>query len=262
MEHPRHTRAWPAGLPLLVAICIGLLTACSSNWVRWEERDLTYQVKPGDTLYGVAFQHQLDHRDLAWWNGIGRDGKLYPGQILRLDPPLPGELRQPHVPRYGGTGSPGRPPNDSVASRPATPRPQPPPQPRATPRPASAPVVGPNRWRWPIKGPIVARFAPAQGRKGIDIGGKAGDSISAAADGKVVYAGGALKGYGELVIIKHGEDYLTAYGHNAKLLVQEGQQIKAGQAIATMGLGPQNRPLVHFEIRRLGQPVDPEPLLP
>ena len=99
-------------------------------------------------------------------------------------------------------------------------------------------------------------------KQSIDIGGKAGDSISAAADGKVVYAGGALKGYGELVIIKHGEDYLTAYGHNAKLLVQEGQQIKAGQAIATMGLGPQNRPLVHFEIRRLGQPVDPEPLLP
>lgn len=261
MEHPRHTRAWPACLPLLVALCTVLLTACSSSWVRWEERDLSYTVKPGDTLYRVAFQHQLDHRDLAWWNGIGRDGTLQPGQILRLDPPLPGELRRPHVPSNSGVVSSRRPPAEPVA-RPSTPRPVAPAQPRATPRPASAPVVGPKRWQWPVRGPLLARFAPAQGRKGIDIGGKAGETIAAAADGKVVYAGGALKGYGELVIIKHGEDYLTAYGHNAKLLVQEGQQIKAGQAIATMGLGPQNRPLVHFEIRRLGQPVDPEPLLP
>ncbi len=260
MEHPRHTRAWPACLPLLVALLAVVLTACSSNWVRWEERDLSYTVKSGDTLYGVAFSHQLDHRDLAWWNGMARDGTLYPGQILRLDPPLPGELRRPHVPVQRGAVSTRRPPNEPVVSRPAPPAQ--PAQPRATPRPVSAPVVGPNRWQWPVKGPLLARFAPAQGRKGIDIGGKAGDTIAAAAAGKVVYAGGALKGYGELVIIKHGEDYLTAYGHNAKLLVKEGQQIKAGQAIATMGLGPQNRPLVHFEIRRLGKPVDPEPLLP
>lgn len=236
-----------------LSLSLILLPACSGNWVRWEERQLSYTVQAGDSLHQIAFKHQLDYRDLAWWNGIGRSDRIYPGQILRLDPPLPGELRTPQIPQQSQT---------SGRTRAATP-------PRATAapvrraeRPPRAPVAGPRRWQWPAKGTILARFDPAKGRKGLDIGGAPGDPILAAADGKVVYAGNALKGYGQLVIIKHGDDYLTAYGHNDKLLVAEGDAVKAGKTIATMGLGPQNKPLLHFEIRRLGKPVNPEPLLP
>jgi lipoprotein NlpD len=232
---------------------VAVLSACSSNWVRWEERDVAYTVQSGETLYQIAFNRQLDYRDIAWWNGIGRDYLVYPGQILRLDPPLPGELRAPpRVPSHTASSGGGRPP---VVKRPRSIQKPAPAQP-------SAPAAGPRRWAWPVKGPILARFNAAQGRKGIDIGGSTGTAIRAAAAGKVVYAGGALKGYGQLLIIKHGEEYLTAYGHNAKLLVAEGQQVEAGARIASMGLGPQNRPLLHFEIRRMGKPVDPGSLLP
>ena len=245
-----HTRRLVIGF---VALSLSLITlsACSGNWVRWEERELSYTVKAGDSLHQIAFKHQLDHRDLAWWNGIGRNDRIYPGQILRLDPPLPGELRTPQVPQQVSS-TPSRAPIKPRATK----------APQREPRPARKPEAGPKRWRWPAQGSILAKFNPAKGRKGLDIGGKPGDPISAAADGKVVYAGNALKGYGQLVIIKHGEDYLTAYGHNDKLLVAEGDVVKAGKTIATMGLGPQSKPLLHFEIRRMGKPVNPEPLLP
>ncbi len=247
-----HARRIVAGF-LAVSLSLILLGACSGNWVRWEERQLTYTVKSGDSLHQIAFKHQLDIRDLSWWNGIGRSDKIYPGQQLRLDPPLPGELRTPDVPQQSQTSGRTRAP-----SRPrATAAPQ-----RSAQRPRTAVVAAPSRWQWPARGPLLAGFNLAKGRKGLDIGGELGDPVVAAAKGKVVYAGGALKGYGELVIIKHGEDYLTAYGHNAKLLVGEGDQVTAGSKIATMGLGPQNKPLLHFEIRRLGKPIDPAPLLP
>ncbi len=263
MEYPRSIGDWDRGLPLRIALMAALalaLSACSSNWVRWEERNLSYTVKPGDTLYQIAFKHQLDYRDIAWWNGMGRDFVLQPGQILRLDPPLPGELRSPpRVISHAPPSVPGRP--RTVESRPARPASTPAVTSR-TPTAEPAVAAGPRRWQWPVKGPILARFNASKVRKGIDIGGEHGATIKAAASGKVVYAGGALKGYGQLVIIKHGEEYLTAYGHNAKLLVREGDQVQAGEQIATMGLGPQNRPLLHFEIRRQGKPVDPEKLLP
>lgn len=253
MDHARPAAAGDYRIPVLVALTLALLTACSSNWVRWEDRQVTHTVKSGDTLHQIAFRHQLDYRDLAWWNGIGRSDKLYPGQVLRLDPPLPGELRDPPKRVYQpGTGKEQR-PKPSQTRKPV----------RQTQQPSRShePVV-PRRWQWPAKGPILETYNIAQGRKGLDIGGRIGDSIQAAADGKVVYAGNALKGYGQLIIIKHNEDYLTAYGHNEKLLVREGDQVKLGQPIATMGSGPQNRALLHFEIRRLGKPVNPMPLLP
>ena len=255
MDHARRFAAGPSRLSLSLGVLLLaqalLLSACSSNWVRWEERELSYTVKPGDSLHQIAFRNQLDYRDLAWWNGIGRQDVIHPGQVLRLDPPLPGELRQPSRPGYSPPASSTRGGSKPTASKPA-------PQPR---KPNAKPV-GPKRWQWPVKGPLLARYDAAQGRKGLDIGGKVGDTIQAAAKGTVVYAGNALKGYGQLVIIKHGDDYLTAYGHNQKLLVREGDAVKAGQPVATMGLGPQNRALLHFEIRRLGKPVNPEPLLP
>lgn len=249
-----HARRLAAGF-FSLSLCLILLGACSGNWVRWEERDLSYTVKRGDTLHQIAFKNQLDYRDLAWWNGIGRQDKIYPGQILRLDPPLPGELRVPHVPQQshtsGRTRAPVQPRSTSAPARKPQQRPS-----------ARKPVAGPNRWQWPVRGPILESFNLAQGHKGLNIGGSAGDPIHAAAAGKVVYAGGALKGYGQLIIIKHGDDYLTAYGHNAKLLVREGDAVAAGSRIARMGLGPQNQPLLHFEIRRLGKPINPQPLLP
>lgn len=251
MDWPGLRRCRHPGLALLVAL---LLTACSTAWLRWEDRETHYTVQPGDTLYQIAFRHQLDYRDLAWWNGIGRDYTIRPGQVLRLVPPLPGELRTP-------------PQRETAAAPPARrPAATPPPQTagaQAPQRPASPPAAaGPRRWQWPVEGRVLASFAPAKGQKGLDIAGREGDPVHAAAAGKVVYAGGALKGYGQLVIIKHDEEYLTAYGHNARLLVREGAKVEAGEQVATMGLGPENRPLLHFEIRRFGKPLDPLPLLP
>ncbi len=233
------------------------LAACSSAWVRWEDKQVTYTVQPGDTLYQIAFKHSLDYRDIAWWNGLGRQDKIHVGQVLRLDPPLPGELRQaPAVPVAHA------PPATSSSRRASSAPVAETPRPVQRPPPRTAPAPGPSRWQWPVQGPLLARFDAAKGRKGIDIGGEVGDPVRAAAAGKVVYAGGALKGYGQLVIIKHGDEYLTAYGHNDRLKVREGEQVEAGQSIATMGLGPQNRPLLHFEIRKLGKPINPEGLLP
>lgn len=211
-------------------------------------------MQPGDTLYQIAFKHQLDYRELAWWNGIGRDFVIKPGQVLRLDPPLPGQLRRPPEAPVRASGPPSQ--------RASAPEPEPAQSPVATRPPTSPAEAGPRRWRWPVQGEILTGYDPARGRKGIDIGGREGDPIRAAADGKVVYAGGALKGYGQLVIVKHGEEYLTAYGHNARLMVREGQAVTAGEQIATMGLGPENRPLLHFEVRRFGKPVNPLQLLP
>jgi lipoprotein NlpD len=142
------------------------------------------------------------------------------------------------------------------------------PPPVLVPSPAPADSAGPNgpdfdagRWEWPTRGKVVRGFS-SDSSKGIDISGDIGQIVVAAAAGKVVYSGSALKGYGELVIIKHDERYLSAYGYNRRRLVEEGQQVLAGQPIAELGEGPEQRPLLHFEIRDKGKPVDPLPLLP
>lgn len=275
MEHPRNPADRNHGLSIrrlsLLALLLAQLcwlSACSSAWVRWEERERSYTVKPGDTLYQIAFRHQLDYRDIAWWNGIGRDGVIYPGQTLSLLPPLPGQLRTTGAAPQPVASAPKPQPSRRAPVTAATPVPAtttPSTVPRQAPRqPVRSPPqdASPRRWAWPVKGPVLARYNPAQARQGIDIGGALGSPIRAAAAGKVVYAGNALKGYGQLIIIKHDEEYLTAYGHNQQLMVKEGDQVKSGQTIASMGLGPQNRPLLHFEIRRQGKPTNPEKLLP
>jgi lipoprotein NlpD len=133
----------------------------------------------------------------------------------------------------------------------------------ATGSPAPVPAGPAPPWRWPVPGPVVAGFAanPAAAT-GILVGGAVGDPVQAAADGQVVYAGNSLPGYGELLIVKHDDTWLTAYGHNSALLVGEGARVRAGETIARLGLGPGRRPLLHFEIRRNGDPVDPLALLP
>jgi lipoprotein NlpD len=166
---------------------------------------------------------------------------IYAGQRIRLGPtPRAASRPQPPAPAASQrtAGSQG------TAARPA---PAPPP-----------PVLPPPAWRWPTAGPVVSTFGSNAGiATGISISGRAGQSIEAAAAGRVVYAGSGLMGYGQLVIIQHNDTYLTAYGHNQRLLVEQGQSVTSGQRIAEMGLGPQREPRLHFEIRRNGTPVDP-----
>ncbi|HWU68849.1 MAG TPA: peptidoglycan DD-metalloendopeptidase family protein [Stenotrophobium sp.] len=208
-----------------------------------------YRVEKGDTLYGIAFRNQLDFRELARWNGIGGDYTIHPGQRLRLRPPA-GERAAPQTSRAPP------PPERRPEQRPSTPRARPP-------AVASAPA-GPMRfeWRWPLNGSVSRNYAPAAGNKGLDFTGVLGMPVLAAAPGKVVYSGNALKGYGELIIIKHDDTYLSAYAYNRRRLVKEGDVVTGGQPIAELGLGPQNKPLLHFEIRANGKPVNPLDYLP
>ena len=207
----------------------------------------TVVVQRGQNVYRIATENGLTALDLALWNDIPPPYTIHPGQRLRLYP--------------GAQGS--------VAARPAT---TPPKKPAASttapPRtPAPTPVVVPATsklaWRWPADGNVVGTYAGGDPtRQGIDIAGKAGQPVRAAADRVVVYSGSGLVGYGELVIVKHDDQWLSAYGHNRARLVNEGQLVKAGQQIAEMGRSGASRDMLHFEIRYNGKPVDPQQYLP
>lgn len=235
------------------------------------QRAPSYVVVRGDTLYGIAFRNGLDYRDLARWNGIGAPYTIHPGQRLNLAP----KGAPPRTPSVAST--PPRVSNPAPQTRqPSNPAPAPqartvPPPAGAppTPAPATTPIVVTNQsaqrivWRWPTNGQLIGRFvAGDQTRQGIGVAGSAGQAILAAADGEVVYSGSGLIGYGELVIIRHSDEFLSAYGHNRKRLVDEGQKVKAGQQIAEMGRTGASRDMLHFEIRRNGKPVDPLGFLP
>lgn len=235
-----------------------------------------YSVRRGDTLYSVAWQNGLNFRQLAEMNAIRSPYTIYVGQSLLIAPadgvsptPLP-------VPMTGSVAPPApRPvaavPSESAAipssgqkaqtgpTKATTPAPIPAPKPEV--EPALPAVV--SRWVWPAKGPLLRGYTPeANGKKGIDIGGKAGQPILSAADGKVVYAGSGLVGYGRLIIIKHNDSLLSAYGHNSELLVAEGDYVKAGQVIAKMGSSGTSSTRLYFEIRQDGKPVNPLRYLP
>jgi lipoprotein NlpD len=204
-------------------------------------------VQPGDTLAQIAFQYRLDWRDLAAWNRLSNANRIYPGQHIRLSPPggppptVAGAQRPPAQPSTRPVPPPARPPTQAP--------------PRAT-----APTP---QWRWPVQGPVVWQFGESRRNPtGIGIGGADRAEIRAAADGEVVYSGSGLIGYGQLIILKHNDSYLSAYGYNQALQVREGDQVNAGQVIALMGRGPADRPLLHFEIRVDGKPVDPIRFLP
>lgn len=254
----------------LVAACGLGLAACSSTVVRepaagdarasTPRPGATAVVQRGDTLYGVATRHGVSVRDLAAWNGIAPPYTIYPGQRLRLHPSgaaaAPTGRRvaaAPTTPAPAPAASAKRPANGTTAgSKPAAP---------AT--PPSAPAQSGIAWRWPADGTLLNRFiAGDPTRQGIDIAGAGGAPVRAAADGTVVYSGSGLVGYGELVIIKHTDAWLSAYGHNRKRLVNEGQLVKAGEQIAEMGRSGAARDMLHFEIRYNGRPVDPMQHLP
>ena len=254
-------------LAILAALLASLvLVACSSSVVRETSSSssvqrpvskpkpgVTVRVQRGDTLYGLAFRNEVDFRDLAKWNNIGAPYTIYPGQSLRLYP------ARGRPASSGATVS--RPAAKTTSTRPPSTTSN---APSAKPMPrAAAPVNSGFSWRWPADGQVIGRFVAGDAsRQGVDIAGSSGQAVRAAGDGVVVYSGGGLVGYGELVIIKHNEAWLSAYGHNRKRLVNEGQNVKAGQQIAEMGRSGTARDMLHFEIRFNGKPVDPLLYLP
>lgn len=257
-----------------------------------------YTVKKGDTLYRVALEHGQDYRDIAGWNNLTNPDNIKEGQVLRVLPPgdngtvvarpvvaAPVVESRPldkgtvqsntdsakHEPRvnkepysdeaYARLGRNGDAPAPRVETKPEvapTPVPTPATNPATNPAPAGADDIG---WAWPSGGKVLAPYSES-GNRGLDIGGRAGDPVLSAGEGKVVYAGSGLRGYGQLVIVKHNNTFLSAYAHNQKILVKEGQQVGKGQKIAEMGNTDSDVVKLHFEIRRQGKPIDPLTYLP
>ena len=222
-----------------------------------------YSVRPGDTLTKIALDHGQAWRDIAKWNGLDNPNMIEVDQVLRVAPPLMEAaanrqtkpvMAQNQVPPSSATNNTPT-PTATSASTSNTPSATP----SASP-PANASDDG-MIFAWPHPGPVLAGFDEAK-NKGLDFAGKAGDPVLAAGDGKVVYAGSGLRGYGNLVILKHNNTYLTAYAHNQTLLVKEDQSVTKGQRIADMGSSDSDRVKLHFEIRKQGKPVDPAKLLP
>jgi len=229
-----------------------------------------YSVKSGDTLIRIGMDNGQSWRDIARWNNIENPNLIETGQVLRVTPP---EETGVVVRPVSSTNVVTSPAPASAASAPATATNTAavrPPASAASPPNSSTPANNLANtdsaeetvsFQWPTRGNVLAGFDEVK-NKGIDIAGKAGDPVLAAADGKVVYAGSGLRGYGNLVILKHNNTYLTAYAHNQSLLVKEDQAIKRGQKIAEMGNSDADQVKLHFEIRRQGKPVDPAKYLP
>ncbi len=219
-------------LVIIVLSCV--VVACGGRST-WQDAPQTHIVRSGETLYSIAFRYGKSPDDVARWNRLGNGSLIYPGQVLRLTAPA---------------GS------RSTASGPGAARPAPRPLPKIPAQPSP-------EWRWPTSGRINVEFGAKPGPgTGVLINGRTGQPILAAASGRVVYAGSGLIGYGQRIILKHNDTYLSAYGYTASLLVKEGQEVKQGQRIATMGEGPERKPRLHFEIRRNGKPVNPRQFLP
>lgn len=253
------------------------LTACSSppapvydrsdsTVTPADEIDGQYRIRKGDTLHAIAFRYGLDHRELARWNHISPPYVIYPDQLLTLESPPPLLSRQNSVAR--SSERPAAPTGSTRSSTETeTPADQPSVVPRApaasTPRPAIVEQGDPRSWAWPVDGRVTRGFLVNNPtRNGLDIAGKDGQEIKAAAGGTVVYSGNGLIGFGELIIIKHSERMLSAYAHNRLRLVVEGDLVQQGQKIAELGRNDRNEPILHFEIRVNGRPVDPRKYLP
>ncbi|MEE8339919.1 MAG: peptidoglycan DD-metalloendopeptidase family protein [Xanthomonadales bacterium] len=267
----------------LLLVCF--LTACRTGWSPEEKRatgrssyqltkDGHYRVRKGDSLHAIAFNYGLDWRDIAAWNHIRAPYLIYPDQELRLAPP---RQYSSSAAKPGNQPAPARSTSQTVPPRAASSKTSS--QSSATttalktpqastksslPRSSiTAPGSDPATWMWPTSGKIISNYkANDSSRKGIDISGKEGQAIIAAAPGEVVYSGSGLIAYGELIIIKHSDQFLSAYAHNRKRLVAEGQKVKAGTKIAEMGRNDRNQILLHFEIRVNGNPRDPLNYLP
>jgi lipoprotein NlpD len=223
-----------------------------------------YTVKPGDTMIRIGLETGQNWKDLVKWNNLDKPNLIEVGQVLRVAPPAAdaGVSTRPIVPAKIETrpldaraaGAAGIAASAPAASLPGA----------VALAPAGATASGDNddvNWQWPATGSLLSSFEEGKA-KGLTIGGKAGDPVLAAAEGRVVYAGSGLRGYGNLVILKHNNTYLTAYAHNQRLVVKEDQNVRRGQKIAEMGSTDADRVQLLFEIRKLGKPVDPARLLP
>lgn len=231
------TGRWQSARGAGIALALSLVLAACAGQDRRPRIPDHHVVRAGETLYSISMRYGLDYHDVARWNGIGRDYLIHAGERLRLNPPP------------GGS---------AVRARAGV--------------PAAVPVLRtlpddparrPPAWSWPVSGGQVAgRIAQPSGGVGLRIDGDLNQAVLAAADGKVVYTGSGLRGYGVLVIITHERGWLSAYGHNAVVEVREGDFVRAGQTIARMGPGPGGQPMLYFEIRLDGQPLDPLAQLP
>ena len=213
-----------------------------------------YTVRQGDTLLRIGLDHGQSARDLARWNNLDNPNLIETGQVLRVAPP-PQEVAVARAANPAVSAPAAQPASAATTTKPAATGPA------NTSASANTEGDDPIAFQWPVRGPLIAGLDEAK-NKGLDIAGKAGDPVLAAADGKVVYAGSGLRGYGNLIILKHNNTYLTAYAHNQTLLVKEEQTIKRGQKIAEMGNSDADQVKLHFEIRRQGKPVDPAKYLP
>lgn len=225
-----------------VAFVVLFISGCAAIHQQSLKGPGWYQVKPTDTLYSIAWRYGLDYKNLAVWNGLNEPYKIYPGQQVALIKPdkLPTQSGNQRVIVEKTTSG------SSVVVKSLTPE--------------YNRVI---RWRWPTLGKVLNQFSVNDlERRGIDIAGKIGQPVYAVAEGKVVYSGKGLAGYGNLVIVKHNNTYLSAYAYNRKRLVQEGMRVKRGTKIAEMGQGKNSPAALHFQIRKNGKPVDPLLYLP
>jgi len=249
--------------------------AVESDW-----RPKSYVVQKGDTLYSIALEHGFGYREVAEWNGIEDPNRILVGQELRLTPPADAVVT-PLKPDGSGEAKPAglvtqpkavkQPYSEQAVAKAEKPakteeKPVEKPAPKAdvsdkaeTESPAGDDET--MKWAWPSIGKVTTLFSEP-GNKGVDIAGRLGQPVLASADGKVVYSGSGLRGYGKLIIIKHNKTYLSAYAHNSRLLVKEGQSVATGQKIGEMGNSDADQVKLHLEIRRLGKPVDPLKYLP
>lgn len=250
------------------------LEATSVAPLQREAKDGTYVVRRGDTLYSIALAFGQDFRDIARWNALDDPSKLAVGQALRVAPPEEDAATAAvaaAVPVAPTAAVQARPLGAAPAAEAPVPLP-----PAANAAPSVAPAAKAAEtttpaavaaidtgfaWQWPAAGSVIATFDEAR-NKGIGIAGKEGDPVVAASDGQVVYSGSGLRGYGNLVIIKHTDDFISAYAHNRQILVKQGQAVKRGQRIAELGKTDSSVPKLHFEIRQRGKPVDPLKYLP
>lgn len=241
---------------LLCLSLLFILVGCGSRGSLAPVSEITYQpysryqknhvVRRGETLYAIAFRYDTDYRKLAALNHVQPPYSLRVGQVLNLQ----------GLARRTTTWHPVQQPQprNQAQSRYRQPIPQTKPRVIYTPVNRTRSSSG---WFWPVSGQVVTTFIPTQGKKGINIASKKGAKVIASASGVVAYAGSGLAGYGNLIIIKHNNEYLTAYGNNVRNLVREGQQVKAGQIIAEVGVLEHKYWGVHFEIRKAGVPVNP-----
>lgn len=244
------------------------------------EKDGSYRVRSGDSLYTIAFRYGLDHRELARWNNIRAPFVIYPDQVLRMTAPANAPRQKPVTTAPARTSTarttagsatqtsknvskPAPAPAKQVPVKPPAQKPASQPNTRPVSSASTASGADPKSWKWPVQGRILRGFVsndPA--RNGLDIAGREGQPVVASASGTVVYSGNGLIGFGELIIIKHSDRMLSAYAHNRVRLVGEGEQVNAGQKIAEVGRNDRNEALLHFEIRVDGRPVDPRSYLP